>query len=259
MASLKNLKKMNTSNKIVLITGGGSGIGFQTAKLFSEKGSKVIIVGRNEEKLKAASTQLKNVDYFTADVTNNEDVQRLVAHIKKDYPTLNILINNAGNLHVHKVAEGTDTVTKAIDEINTNYISVINLTESLLPVLKQQSEAAVVNLTSIVALSPHMIIPTYSASKAALRSYTQILRYTLNKQGSALKIFEVLPPLVNTELAKNNGGERGIPAEEVAENILNKIESDTYEILPGISDYFYSTFFSGSEQAIGVLHEAAGE
>ncbi len=79
------------------------------------------------------------------------------------------------------------------------------------------------------------------------------------EQGSAVKVFEVLPTLVNTELAKNNGGKRYILPEDVAEDILSKIKSNAYEILPGITDYFYNIFFAGSDQAIGALHEATGE
>ena len=139
-----------------------------------------------------------------------------------------------------------------------NYLAVIGVTEKLLPLLEKQSEAAIVNTTSLVALTPANIMPTYSASKAALRSNTQVLRYTLQKRGSPVKVFELLPPLVNTEFSKNNGGERGIPAEEVARETLKQIENDVLEIRPGRTDQFYHMFFAGSENAIEALHLAAG-
>jgi len=249
---------MKTSNRTVLITGGGSGIGFETAKLFSEKGSKVILVGRTEKTLRSAADKLQNVDYFVADVTKERDLEKLVDFVWSKYPSLDLLINNAAAIHVYTVGSGSGTAAKAAQEMEVNYLAVIGVTERLLPLLEKQPEAAIVNTTSLVALTPADIMPTYSASKAALRSYTQILRYTLQKKGSRVKVFELLPPLVNTEFSKNNGGERGIPAEEVAQETLNKIENDVPEIRPGLTDQFYHMFFGDSGNAIEALHLAAG-
>ncbi|HTI94141.1 MAG TPA: SDR family NAD(P)-dependent oxidoreductase [Puia sp.] len=247
---------MNSTSNTVLITGGGSGIGFQTAKLFSERGSKVIIVGRNETKLKAAVRQLKTVDYFVADVTNEKDIDRLVEHIQSHYPSLGVLINNAAAKFVNRVGTGAGIRLEAAEEMNTNYISVINLTERLLPILNQQREAAVINITTAVALVPSTIIPTYSASKAALRSYTQALRFTLEMDGSKVKVFEVLPPLVNTDLSKDNGGERGIAPEEVANDLLTGFENDKFEVRVSVTEGFYQTFFGNSTNAIVALYKA---
>jgi len=249
---------MKTSNRTVLITGGGTGIGFETAKLFSEKGSKVILAGRTEKTLRSAASRLQNVDYFVADVTNEKDLEKLVEFIQAKYPSLDLLINNAAAIHVFMAASGSNTAAKAAHEITVNYLAVIAITEMLLPLLEKQPEAAIVNTTSIVALAPANIMPTYSASKAALRSYTQVLRYTLQKKGSRVKVFELIPPLVNTAFSKDNGGERGIPPEVVAQETLNKIENDALEIRPGLTDQFYQMFFGGSEHAIEALHQAAG-
>ncbi|WCT13757.1 SDR family oxidoreductase [Mucilaginibacter jinjuensis] len=248
---------MNSTNKTVLITGGGSRIGFQTAKLFSGKGSKVIIVGRNEAKLQAAAKELNNVDYFVADVTNEADVDRIVEHIQSNYPSLDVLINNAAAKFVNRVGSGAAIRLEAAEEMNTNYISVINLTERLLPILKQQQESAVINITTAVALVPSTIIPTYSASKAALRSYTQALRFTLELDGvKNVKVFEVLPPLVNTELSKDNGGERGIAPEEVANDLLAGLENDNLEVRVSVTEGFYQAFFGNSANAIVALYKA---
>jgi uncharacterized oxidoreductase len=247
---------MKTSNRTVLITGGGTGIGFETAKLFSEKGSKVILVGRTEKTLKSAAAGLRNVDYFVADVTKEKDLEMLVDFIRAKFPSLDLLINNAAAINVFTVGSGANTVAKAMNEMAVNYLAVIGLTEMLLPLLEKQPEAAIVNTTSIVALTPANIMPTYSASKAALRSYTQVLRYTLQEKGSRVKVFELIPPLVNTEFSKDNGGERGIPPEVVARETLNKIEDDVLEIRPGMTDEFYHMFFDGSENAIAALHQA---
>jgi len=249
---------MKTNNRTVLITGGGSGIGFETARLFSENGSRVILVGRTEKTLSSAAARLRNADYFVADVTNKKDLEKLVDFIRTKYPSLDLLINNAAAINVFMVGSVSDTAAKAVHEMSVNYFAVVGLTEMLLPLLEDQPEAAIVNTTSIVALAPASIMPTYSASKAALRSYTQVLRYTLQKKGSRVKVFELLPPLVNTEFSKNNGGERGMAPEVVARETLDKIEGDVLEIRPGITDEFYHLFFEGSENAIEALHEAAG-
>ena len=246
---------MNTTNKTVLITGGGSGIGFEIAKLFSENGSKVIITGRSEAKLKQAAAKLTNVDHFAADITKAEDVNKLVSHINANYPTLDVLINNAGNAAAYNLGEDAGVFEKAGDEILTNYLSVLRLTEKLLPVLGKQPEAAIVNVTSILALTPAYTIPTYSASKAALRSYTQILRFTLEKSGSPIKVYELMPPLVNTEFSKEIGGEKGIAPEVVAQDLLDAFEANTYEVHVGQTADFYKGFFASSAEAVNALNQ----
>src|ERR1700761_6517587 len=104
---------MKTSNRTVLITGGGTGIGFETAKLFSEKGSKVIMVGRTEKTLKSAAARLQHADYFVADVAKEKDLEKLVDFIQAKYPSLDLLINNAGAVNVFMVGSGLDTVARA--------------------------------------------------------------------------------------------------------------------------------------------------
>src|ERR1700761_9396385 len=100
-----------------------------------------------------------------------------------------------------------------------------------------------------------MPMPTHSASKAALRSYTQILRLTLEKQGSPVKIFELMPPLTNTEFSKPIGGANGIAADEVATAFLTGLEHDVPEIRVGRVDGFYNAFFAGSEKAVAALNQ----
>src|SRR5262245_3404266 len=114
---------MKTSQNTILITGGGSGIGFETAKLLSEKGNTVIITGRDENKLKNAAAQLKNVFYIVADVTKEHNVDMLVDRITKVFPEINILINNAGRAVIHKVNESPNAASIAREEMETNYFA----------------------------------------------------------------------------------------------------------------------------------------
>ncbi len=244
---------MNISNKTVLITGGGSGIGFQIAKLLTEKGNKVIITGRSEARLKDAAAKLNNVDVFAGDITKEEDVNKLVSHITANYEGLDVLINNAGQASVYQLLPGASAYENANAEISTNYLAVLRLTDHLLPVLVKQKEAAIVNVTSILAIAPSYDVPTYSASKAALHSYTQALRFSLAKT-TAIKVFELMPPLVDTDFSQDIGGSNGIPPQQVAEELLQAFESDTEEIHVGFTAQFYDAYLKSPKEAFVMLN-----
>jgi len=245
---------MNITGKIVLITGGGSGIGFEIAKLLDGKGNKVIITGRTEAKLQKAASQLKNVSYIATDITSDKDLDTLVNYIKTDFGGLDILINNAGQAYVYKIGEADNGAQKAAHEMLTNYTSVISLTEKLLPVLKESKEAAIVNVTSIVAFVPGINLPTYAASKAALHSYTRALRYTLALT-TGIKVFELMPPLVNTEFSAEIGGANGIPPLEVAQGLIDGFEKDEYELHIGGTAGLYQLYLSSPEEALKALNQ----
>jgi uncharacterized oxidoreductase len=247
---------MNTTNNTVLITGGGSGIGFEIAKLFSENGNHVIITGRNEKRLQDASSKLKNVNFIVSDVSNEQDVNQLVAKIENDFPALNIVINNAGRSIVYNLAkENINGLDKSMEEMATNYFSVIRLTEKLLPLLKKQPAAAIVNVSSISAFVPTHVLPTYSASKAALHSYTQALRVTLDKS-TTIKVYELMPPLVDTDFSAEIGGSNGIHPSLVAADLLKAIASETYEIHVGATADLYQLFRSSPEDALKIMNPA---
>jgi uncharacterized oxidoreductase len=243
---------MKTTNNTILISGGSAGIGFETAKLLSEKGNTVIITGRNKERLEQAAAKLKNVTAIACDVSNKEDVQQLVKRLNSDFPALNLVINNAGRAILYNLAdENANGFEKAEDEMLTNYLSVIRLNELLLPQLKKQTDAAIVNVSSVVAFVPGAL-PTYSASKAALHSYTQSLRIALAQ--SPVKVFELMPPLVNTELSKEIGGAKGIHPSVVAEEFFNALGNDEYEIHVGNTAHVYKIFLSSPAEALKLMH-----
>jgi len=245
---------MKTINNTVLITGGGAGIGFQTAKLLSDKGNHVIITGRNAGTLEKAAAQLKNVTPIVSDVSKEEDVLALVERLKKEFPTLNVVINNAAAAEVYRLEAGVNAYDKASKEIHTNFLSVIRLNELLLPLLEKQPEAAIVNVTSIVAFAPGVRLPGYAASKAALHSYTQVLRHALS--ATSVKVFELMPPLVNTEFSKEIGGENGMPPAAVAQALIDALATDHYEIHVGNTADFYKLFLSSPTEAFAVLNTA---
>lgn len=222
---------MNLINKTILITGAGSGIGYATAKHLSEKGNKVIVVGRNAAKIEKAGKEL-GLEFITCDVTDAGEVASLVAKVRSDYGDLSVLINNAGVANLYKLGAGANAYEKAKQEFETNYFAVVRLTELLLPVLKKQAEAAIVNITSNVSFQPLVVLPTYSDTKTALHSHTVALRLTLSKDTN-IKLFEVMSSLINTEATKDMGGENGLPTSVVAEDIFNGITADSYEIYVG--------------------------
>jgi uncharacterized oxidoreductase len=245
---------MKTQTNTVLITGGSAGIGFEIAKLFAQNGNQVIITGRNPERLQQAVAQLKNTTAIVSDVTNPDDVDQLVERLNKDFPALNLVINNAGRAFYYSLSEdGINASDKAGEEMQTNYLSIINLTEKLLPLLKKQNEAALVNVSSIVAFVPGHTTATYSASKAALHAYTQALRYTLAKNTS-IKVFELMPPLVNTDFSQEIGGINGISPTVVAQDLLAALETDSYEIHVGNTANLYKLFLSSPAEAFLTLN-----
>lgn len=167
------------------------------------------------------------------------------------FPALNVIVNNAGRAILYDLGNSENAFDKAADEILTNYLSVIRLNEKLLPQLKKQEEAAIVNVSSIVAFVPG-VIPTYSASKAALHSYTQSLRISLEE--TSVKVFELMPPLVDTEFSKVIGGHRGVQPSVVAEDLLKALASDNYEIRTGDTENIYRLYLSSPGEALKAMN-----
>jgi uncharacterized oxidoreductase len=242
---------MKTSENTILISGGSAGIGLEIAKLFSASGNKVIITGRDKQRLDKALSQLKNVTGIVSDVSKKEDADALVATLKKDFPTLNIVINNAGQAFLYDIANSEDAFEKAGDEMLTNYLAVIRLNEKLLPLLKAQKEAAIVNVSSIVAFVPGSLA-TYSASKAALHSYTQSLRKALGRT-SNVKVFELMPPLVDTEFSAPINGKTGIAPSAVAQDLIDSLAKDNFEIRVGKTQYIYDLYLKSPAEALNVM------
>ncbi|MET0464240.1 MAG: SDR family NAD(P)-dependent oxidoreductase [Chitinophagaceae bacterium] len=242
---------MNTTNNTVLITGGGSGIGFETALLLAGRGNRVIITGRNKEKLEKAAALIPGATAIVADITDEIAVNSLVERIQREFPDLNMLFNNAAHAVAYTLSPGADAYTKAAEEFNTNVLAVIRLTEKFWPLLEKQPQAAIVNITSIVSMVPGLRVPTYSATKAALHSYSQSLRVALS--ATNVKVFEVMPPLVDTAFAKELSGSKMPPA-EVASEIINGISGDIYEIHVGVTAAFRQLFLQSPETALKHLN-----
>lgn len=241
---------MKTTGNTVFISGGSAGIGLAIAKKLNAAGNKVIINGRSEERLKNALAELGGTAVgIVGDLSVAADRVRIAEELHAQHAALNILVNNAGAAFLNDLSDGhNDAAEKAQIEINTNYISVIHFTSLLTPLLLRQEDAAIVNISSIAVFRSNKYLPTYSASKAALHSYTQGLRDTFAENGK-LNVYEVYPPLVNTEFSAEIGGAAGIPPSEVADELFAALAHDWFEVPVGDSKKIHALVIPALEQA----------
>lgn len=229
---------MKTTGNTVFISGGSAGIGLAIAKKLHAQGNNIIINGRNEERLQNALQELEGAVAIKGDLSVEADRFRIAEELKTNHPELNIIINNAGAAFAYLLNETENAHEKAAAEMNTNYFSVIHFTELLLPYLSQKKEAAFINISSIAVFLSHQMLPTYGASKAALHSYTQALRQTYEEQNN-IQIYEVYPPLVNTDFSAEIGGANGIPPSEVADELLIALEKNQFDVPVGDTKKFF--------------------
>ncbi|WP_289660459.1 SDR family oxidoreductase [Flavobacterium panacagri] len=236
---------MNLKGKTILITGGASGIGLESAKQFLALGANVIITGRNKEKLDQAKKLYPQLTAIQNDVSNPDDALKLY-HIAESLGGIDILYNNAGVSNpTNNLAKANDKITEmAAYEMDINYISVVRLNNLFLKMLQNRPEAAIINTTSILSYVPSNLAPTYSATKAALRFYTASLRNHLEVAKSNIKVFELLPPLVATEMAKGIDA-KTITPETLVKALLDGIQKNKFTIRVGDTKvvYFLSRFF----------------
>ena len=223
---------MKTTGNTVFISGGSAGIGLAIAKKLQAAGNKIIINGRNEERLQKALAELKDAVGIQGDLSVEADRLRIAEELKTNYSDVNVIINNAGAAFSYLLSETKNAHEKALIEMNTNYIAVIHFTELLLPHLLQKDVAAVINVSSLAVYGSHKLLPTYGATKAALHSYTVALRMTYEEQKN-IQIYEVYPPLVNTEFSAEIGGGNGIPPSEVADELFIALEKDQFDVPVG--------------------------
>jgi uncharacterized oxidoreductase len=224
---------MKTKDNTILITGGATGIGLALAEILLNSGNKVIICGRRENKLKEARDKLPEIQTRVCDVSREKDRESLFNWVKKEVPDINVLINNAGVQRFIDFRKGTAELFNRGDEIETDLVSPINLCAYFIPLLSEKSEAAIMNVSSGLAFVPIASMPVYCAAKAALHSFTVSLRHQL--KDTPIKVFEIVPPVVDTDLSKGNPDEpddhRGIPPSAVAKAVLAAMANNEYEIV----------------------------
>lgn len=191
---------MKMTNNTILITGGGSGIGRALAEAFHALGNQVIIAGRRQVALDEVTAANPGMASGTLDIESAGDIERFAAQIRRDYPALNAVIHNAGIMRAENLltASTDNSLAEAEATIATNLLGPIRLNTALLPLLLAQPQATVMTVSSGLAFVPLAFNPTYCATKAAIHSYTQSLRYQL--KASNVQVLELAPPYVQTEL-----------------------------------------------------------
>lgn len=222
---------MRLTNHTALVTGGATGIGLAIARALLELGNRVAICGRRADALDAAVAAHPDLIAFRCDLGNPADLQRLAREVERRLGGLSLLVNNAGvQLNYDFTREAPEDVLHNIDaEIAVNVAAVAKTTALFLPLLRRAGGAAVVNVSSGLALVPKKSAPIYCASKAAVHLFTKSLRWQVEDSGLDVRIFEVLPPLVDTAMTAGRGTGKLTP-EEVARTLLDGMRRDRFEI-----------------------------
>ena len=226
---------MKTFGNTVLITGGATGIGLALARALVTEGNTVAICGRRWRALRAAKRSIPQLHLKVCDVSVSSARRSLLQWLEQRFPSLNMVVNNAGIQRPINFLKGPRDLPQAEEELRTNLASPIHLTALLLPRLLKRRQAAIVNISSGLAYTPLAAVPVYCATKAAIHSLTLSLRHQL--RGTCVRVFEVAPPIVATELAgaRRRAGENDytMTAEAVAEGIVTALANDTYEVALG--------------------------
>lgn len=221
---------MDLSNNTILITGGSSGIGLELAGRLLQK-NKVIICGRTPEKLEKTKHQFPSIHTIQCDLSGPDECFRLSAWISRNHPDCNVLINNAAIVHRDSFLTGEQLPQKAQNEIYTNLLAPIILSRQLLPVLMQNNNSAIINITTGLIYAPKVLYPFYNATKAGLHSFTQVLREQLKE--TPVDVIEVLFPAVDTPWHNGNPPKIAITAGKAVDEMWKGIEKGRSEIRVG--------------------------
>lgn len=249
---------MNLTGNTIFITGGGSGIGRGLAEALHAKGNKVIISGRRKAKLDEVTAANPGMDSIELDVQDPQSIAAVAKKLIADYPSLNVLINNAGIWNFDAAQNEIDDAA-AVAVITTNLLGPIRLTSAFIEHLKKQPAAYVINVTSGLAFVPLSVAAVYSATKAAMHSYSNSQRAQL--RGTNVHVLEIAPPYVQTELggADQQNDQRAMPLKDFIDQTIAVLGTDANEVLvenvmplrngAGLKDYdstvWLADFFAG--------------
>jgi uncharacterized oxidoreductase len=253
---------MQMTGNTVLVTGGGTGIGRGLAESLHRLGNQVVIAGRRLEPLEAVAEVNPGMQILSLDQGDPADIRRFATELTDRYPDLNVVINNAG---IQRVEDLTTSGPGAADQtIAINLLGPIRLTAALLASLLKKPRAAIVNVTSGLAFMPSALTPTYCATKAALHSYTQSLRFQLRE--TSVQVIEIIPPQVQTALQGERGFDpRAMPLDEyVAETmtllqtqpqadeiLVDRVKGFRFAERDGVYDEIYPAFNEAITASLG--------
>lgn len=215
---------------MTLVTGGNSGIGRAFVEKLAMANAKVIACGRNQDTLRELQRKLPEVEVIACDIADRADVLALAHSIETRHGKLDALVNNAAIMERVNLLDDSVSDERITHEIAINLVGTILLTRRFLPLLRSSHCPMIVMITSGYALLPATRAPTYSASKAGLRSFTLALRQQLN--GVGIRVIEVLPPLVDTPATRGVQAPK-MSADALVDRVLRDIDRGRDEILPG--------------------------
>jgi short-subunit dehydrogenase involved in D-alanine esterification of teichoic acids len=221
---------MQAQGNTILLTGGTSGIGMELLRQFYTEGNKLIVVSSNPEKLNKLHSEFPNVSTVVCDLANPKSLRKLLEHCLNTYPEINILINNAGIQYNYQWLEEDDGFHRISREIRVNLTSPMHLIYGFLPQLAGKDQAAIINVTSALAFHPKKSAPVYCATKAGLHNLSKSLRYQL--AGTSVKVFEIIPPLVDTPMTRGRGKNKMTP-EAVADEFMSGFKKNRFQIFIG--------------------------
>lgn len=213
---------MKLNDNTILITGGASGIGLALAIEFQKIGNQVIVAGRSKEKLAAAKEN--GLKTFTVDMTNAESIKSLAENVVREYPNLNSVIHSAGIMKNENILKGGSREIEE-DTMTTNVLGPMRLTSALLPHFMKQKSAMIMTVSSGLAFVPLAMTPAYCASKAAIHSYTQSLRYQL--KDTTIEVLELVPPYVQTMLMgeRQANDPHAMPLKDYIEEVMSILKT----------------------------------
>lgn len=227
---------MNLRHHTMVITGGSSGIGLQLAKVLSAD-NQVIICGRSQQKLEQAKRQLPNIAIYQCDLAKAEARENFYSWVKTAYPRCNMLINNAAIVHKNLFVEDREALEKVEREMATNFIAPVALTKLFVPLLIKNPTPTLVYITTGLVYAPRAVYPVYCATKAALHSFVQTLRYQL--KGMPITAHEVLMPAVDTPWHQGKPPKIAIPVQRAVAEMCQQLSRDQEEIKVGGAKLLY--------------------
>ena len=220
---------MKLSNRIALVTGGTSGIGLGIAEAFLQSKSRVIVCGRNKEKLLLVKERFPDITALPCDVGDALQRKKLAAAVLHRFPDLDILVNNAGIQRSIDLKKGYDELRSGEDEIAINFVATVEMTALFIGHLMKRPSSAIINVSSGLGFMPMPNTPVYSATKAAIHTYSLVLRQQL--KDTSVRVIEIVPPMVDTDLNKegrdaNHLKFRGISLSEYIPTVIKGLEND---------------------------------